>query len=60
MEEVERQPRRCFDIREALLLLLRVVRGRVSIKEFHLRPIAAEREWRQQRGMWGDPAAQTT
>jgi len=40
------------DIQEALLHLPRIVRGKVPITERHLRPIAAEVDWRRQRECW--------
>ena len=40
------------DIQEALLFLPRTERGRDPIREHHIRPIAAELEWRKQRRLW--------
>jgi hypothetical protein len=40
------------DIQEALLLLPRIERGRDPIREHHVRPIAAELDWRKQRRLW--------
>ncbi len=40
------------DIQEAILFLPLTVRGRVPIRESHLRPIAAVPDWREQRLMW--------
>jgi hypothetical protein len=40
------------DIQEAILHLPRVLEGRDPITERDLRPIAAMRDWRQQREMW--------
>ena len=40
------------DIQEALLFLPRTERGRDPIRETHIRPIAAELEWRKQRRLW--------
>jgi hypothetical protein len=40
------------DIQEALLFLPRTAKGRDPIRERHLRPIAAELDWRTQRAMW--------
>ena len=37
------------DIKEAILFLLRTDRGRDPVREHHVRPIAAELEWRKQR-----------
>ena len=41
------------DIQEAILFLTRTVKGRDPIRERHIRPIAAEIEWRRQRDWWG-------
>jgi len=41
------------DIQEALLFLPRTTTGRDPIHEKLLRPIVAERDWQQQRGIWG-------
>ena len=41
------------DIQEALLFLPPTVKGRDPIRERHIRPIAAEIEWRRQRDWWG-------
>jgi len=40
------------DIQEELLFLPLIERGRDSILERHLRPIAAVPDWRKQRRMW--------
>ena len=40
------------DIQEAILFLPRTVKGRDPIREHHIRPIAAELEWRKQRRLW--------
>ena len=40
------------DIQEAILFLPRTVKGRDPIREHHLRPIAAEQEWRKQQREW--------
>ncbi len=40
------------DIQEELLFLPLIERGRDSILERHLRPIAAVPDWRKQRQMW--------
>jgi hypothetical protein len=40
------------DIQEALLFLPRTVKGRDPIRETHIRPIAAEPDWRRQRRLW--------
>ncbi len=40
------------DIQEAILFLPRTVKGRDPIREHHIRPIAAEIDWRKQRRMW--------
>ena len=39
-------------IQEALLFLPPTVKGRDPIRETHIRPIAAELEWRKQRRLW--------
>ena len=36
----------------AILFLPRTTRGRDSIREIMVRPIAAEPDWRQQRRLW--------
>lgn len=41
------------DIQEQLLFLPPVVDGREPVKEYHVRPVAAEMEWGRQRRMWG-------
>ena len=41
------------EIQEALLFLPRTVNGRDPIREHHIRPIAAEIDWRKQRECWG-------
>lgn len=40
------------EIQEALLFLPVTVKGRDSIRERHIRPIAAEPDWRTQRRLW--------
>jgi hypothetical protein len=40
------------DIQEVLLFLPRTVKGRDPIRESHIRPIAAEIDWRRQRWLW--------
>ena len=40
------------DVQEAILFLPRTVKGRDAIPEHHIRPIAAELEWRKQRRLW--------
>ena len=40
------------EIQEALLFLPRTVKGRDPIRERHIRPIAAEPDWRNQRRLW--------
>ena len=40
------------DIQEAILFLPEVEEGRDPIKEWHVRPVAAEADWGRQRGMW--------
>ena len=40
------------EIQEALLFLPRTERGRDPVREHHIRPIAAEIEWRKQRERW--------
>lgn len=40
------------DVQEALLFLPRVEAGRARVTEKLVRPIAAEVDWRKQRGMW--------
>ncbi len=40
------------EIQEALLFLPRTVKGRDPIREHHIRPIAAEIDWRRQRERW--------
>lgn len=40
------------EIQEALLFLPRTAKGRDPIREHHIRPIAAELEWRKQRRLW--------
>ena len=42
------------DIQEQVLFLPRTEKGRASISERHLRPIAAVADWRKQRRMWKD------
>ncbi len=43
------------DIQEAILFLPATERGRESITERDLRPIASLADWRKQRRMWGIP-----
>jgi hypothetical protein len=45
------------DIQEALLFLPRTVRGQDLVREAHLRPIAAEPNWRIQRRLWAQVVA---
>jgi hypothetical protein len=40
------------EIQEAILFLPRTVKGRDPIREHHLRPIAAEPDWRRQQRRW--------
>jgi len=40
------------DIQEELLFLPKTTHGRDTIRERHLRPIAAVLDWRKQRRMW--------
>jgi hypothetical protein len=40
------------DIQEAILFLPLVESGHDQIKEWEVRPIAAEASWSRQRGMW--------
>jgi hypothetical protein len=40
------------DIQEQILFLPLVVKGREPLKEWHVRPIAAEPLWSKQRRMW--------
>ena len=40
------------EIQEALLFLPPTVKGRDAIREHHIRPIAAEWNWRRQRERW--------
>jgi hypothetical protein len=40
------------DIQEALLFLPPVKKGRDPVKEWQVRPIAAEPDWRRQRRQW--------
>ena len=42
------------DIQEAILFLPLTTKGRDPIREKHMRPIAAELNWRRQRVMWAD------
>jgi hypothetical protein len=44
------------DIQEAILLLPPIARGRDRVKEWQVRPIAAEAAWAKQRRMWREPA----
>ena len=48
------------DIQEELLFLTRPEHGRAPITERHLRPLAAEPSWRNQRRMWRKVAASST
>ena len=45
------------EIQEALLFLPLTVKGRDTIRERHIRPIAAEIDWRKQRRLWAPLAA---
>ncbi len=45
------------DIQEAILFLPETPQGTDPITERHLRPIAAEADWGQQRAMWGELSA---
>ena len=45
------------EIQEAILFLPRTKRGRDPIRERHIRPIAAEIDWRKQRRLWAPLAA---
>ena len=45
------------EIQEAILFLPRTERGRDPIRERHIRPIAAEIDWRKQRRLWAPLAA---
>ncbi len=47
------------DIQESVLNLPRVKRGRDPIVETHLRPIAAELDWENQRRKWRSQRAET-
>ena len=40
------------DIQEAILFLPLTTKGRDKVRERHIRPIAAEPEWRKQRRLW--------
>ena len=40
------------DIQEAILFLPPIEAGREHIKEWQVRPIAAEPDWRKQRRLW--------
>jgi hypothetical protein len=40
------------DIQEAILFLPEIDEGRDPVKEWQVRPIAAEGDWGRQRGMW--------
>ncbi len=40
------------DIQEAILFLPRTIKGRDSIREIMVRPIAAQADWRNQRRLW--------
>ena len=48
------------DIQEAILFLPRTQRGRDPVILRDLQPIAAERDWREQRRTWGRCAGQPT
>jgi hypothetical protein len=48
------------DIQEAILHLPRVTSGKDPITERHLRPIAAEPDWRRQRRLWKGIAGRLT
>ena len=41
------------DIQEEILFLPQTVSGRDKIRERHVRPIAAEMNWKKQRLLWG-------
>jgi hypothetical protein len=45
------------DIQEAILFMPEVEEGRDPVKEWQVRPIAAEVNWGRQRGMWRELAA---
>jgi hypothetical protein len=45
------------DIQEQILFLPEVEEGRDPVKEWQVRPIAAEVDWGRQRGMWRGLAA---
>ena len=40
------------EMQEAILFLPRTAKGRDPIREHHIRPIAAQLDWREQRQMW--------
>jgi hypothetical protein len=40
------------DVQEQILFLPEVEGGRDPVKEWQVRPVAAEADWGQQRGMW--------
>jgi hypothetical protein len=40
------------DIQEAILFLPEITGGRERVKEWQVRPVAAEVDWAVQRGMW--------
>ena len=40
------------EIQEAILFLPVTVKGRDAIRERHVRPVAAEPDWRKQRRLW--------
>jgi hypothetical protein len=42
------------DIQEQILFLPEVEEGRDPVKEWQVRPIAAEADWGRQSGMWRD------
>jgi len=50
--QVMQLPHLAPDIQEELLFLPLVTQGRDPITEKHLRPIAAEPDWRKQRSLW--------
>ena len=45
------------DLQEALLFLRKVEHGRDPVKEWQVRPIAAQADWGRQRGMWQEAAS---
>ena len=48
------------DIQEQILFLPLVIRGRDPLKEWQVRPLAAEAVWATQRGMWKKLSLLTT